>query len=164
MFVNEIKKISKEHEKVKIFVDMDGTIAEWPVYDVSEADKFIKGYSQTKPLPCIIEILKEISEIPNVTVNVATLSKNKEVTKKKEEWLERYTPFISPENWSIIDKEKGDYTPENRSKIKGKIILEKSEENDYLILLDDEHEVLRETKKLLGTKGRVYHISSVLVE
>ena len=103
-------------------------------------------------LSCIIEKLKEISEIQNVTVNIVTLSKN------KEEWLERYTPFISPENWSIIDKEKGEYTPENRSKIKGKIILEKSEEKDYLILLDDEHEVLRETKKLFGAKGRVYVI------
>ena len=40
---------------------------------------------------------------------------------------------------------------------------EKNNEYNKLILLDDYHKILKETQKILGEKGQVFHISSILV-
>ena len=38
---------------------------------------------------------------------------------------------------------------------------EKCNAYNKLILLDDDHKILKETQKMLGDHGRVFHISSI---
>lgn len=39
----------------------------------------------------------------------------------------------------------------------------KLDEYDYVMLLDDEHKILRETQKELQDKGEVFHVSSAII-
>ena len=79
---------------------------------------------------------------------------------KKKKWLKKYAPFIKEENYILLNKENGDYNKENREYVKSRKMIEKLNEYDYVILLDDDHKILKRTLDEIGKNGEVYHISS----
>lgn len=159
-FVNEIKEICKKNKKV----DMDGTIAEYHLYNPEEISrKMEEEYLKNEPLKNVIDVLEEISKINNIEMYILSLSKTKKITEKKKIWLKKYVPFIKEENWIILTKEIGEYSNENRNEIKGKNIELRQKDYDKSIMLDDEQVVLREAKKILNDKIEVFHISSALI-
>lgn len=163
-FYKKIEKICSEHKKVALFVDMDGTIVEYKIYP----DGFITYetkdlFKNAEPIKIMIDKLKEINKIDNIDIYILTLSKSNIIKKEKEEWLQRYVPFIDKENYIIIVRENGEYNSDNRKYIKAKKMKEKLNDYDYLILLDDEHKILKETQKELGDNGEVFHISSAMI-
>lgn len=163
-FVNEIKEICKKNKKVDMYIDMDGTIAEYHLYNPEEISrKMEEEYLKNEPLKNVIDVLEEISKINNIEMYILSLSKTKKITEKKKIWLKKYVPFIKEENWIILTKEIGEYSNENRNKIKGKNIELRQKDYDKSIMLDDEQVVLREAKKILNDKIEVFHISSALI-
>lgn len=163
-FVDKVKEIKKENEKIAIFVDMDGTIAEYPVYQEENVAKAMEEeYSKIEPVNYIINILKELSKIENIDLYILTLSKTIQISEEKIKWLKKYVNFIQEKNWIIITKELGEYNKENRDFIKALKMQEKLPIYDFEILLDDDHKVLKETQKLLGNKVKVFHISSAMI-
>lgn len=163
-FVNEIKEICKKNKKVDMYIDMDGTIAEYHLYNPEEISrKMEEEYLKNEPLKNVIDVLEEISKIDNIEMHILSLSKTNEITEKKKIWLKKYTPFIKEKNWIILTKETGDYTNENRNEIKGKNIELRQKDYDKSIMLDDEQAVLRAAKKMLDNKVEVFHVSSALV-
>lgn len=163
-FVNEIKEICKKNKKVDMYIDMDGTIAEYHLYNPEEISrKMEEEYLKNEPLKNVIDILEEISKINNIEMYILSLSKTKKITEKKKIWLKKYVPFIKEENWIILTKEIGEYSNENRNEIKGKNIELRQKDYDKSIMLDDEQVVLREAKKILNDKVEVFHISSALI-
>lgn len=163
-FVNEIKEICKKNKKVDMYIDMDGTIAEYHLYNPEEISrKMEEEYLKNEPLKNVIDVLEEISKINNIEMYILSLSKTKKITEKKKIWLKKYVPFIKEENWIILTKEIGEYSNENRNEIKGKNIELRQKDYDKSILLDDEQVVLREAKKILNDKIEVFHISSALI-
>lgn len=163
-FVNEIKEICKKNKKVDMYIDMDGTIAEYHLYNPEEISrKMEEEYLKNEPLKNVIDVLEEISKINNIEMYILSLSKTKKITKKKKIWLKKYVPFIKEENWIILTKEIGEYSNENRNEIKGKNIELRQKDYDKSIMLDDEQVVLREAKKILNDKIEVFHISSALI-
>ena len=163
-FVNEIKEICKKNKKVDMYIDMDGTIAEYHLYNPEEISrKMEEEYLKNEPLKNVIDVLEEISKINNIEMYILSLSKTKKITEKKKIWLKKYVPFIKEENWIILTKEIGEYSNENRNEIKGKNIELRQKDYDKSIMLDDEQVVLREAKKILNDKIEVFHISSVLI-
>ena len=163
-FVNEIKEICKKNKKVDMYIDMDGTIAEYHLYNPEEISrKMEEEYLKNEPLKNIIDVLEEISKINNIEMYILSLSKTKKITEKKKIWLKKYVPFIKEENWIILTKEIGEYSNENRNEIKGKNIELRQKDYDKSIMLDDEQVVLREAKKILNDKVEVFHISSALI-
>lgn len=163
-FVNEIKEICKKNKKVDMYIDMDGTIAEYHLYNPEEISrKMEEEYLKNEPLKNVIDVLEEISKINNIEMYILSLSKTKKITEKKKIWLKKYVPFIKEENWIILTKEIGEYSNENRNEIKGKNIELRQEDYDKSIMLDDEQVVLREAKKILNDKIEVFHISSALI-
>lgn len=163
-FLEKIKTIASKNKKVAMFVDMDGTITVYGVYQEADvARKMAEDYKTAEPLNYVINILKEINNIPNVDIYILTLSRDKKITEEKEIWLEKYVNFVKPENWIIITKEIGEYNKENRDRIKAEKMKEKLEKYDYAVLLDDDHKVLKEAQKMLGEKASVFHISSAIV-
>lgn len=147
-FVNEIKEICKKNKKVDMYIDMDGTIAEYHLYNPEEISrKMEEEYLKNEPLKNVIDVLEEISKINNIEMYILSLSKTKKITEKKKIWLKKYVPFIKEENWIILTKEIGEYSNENRNEIKGKNIELRQEDYDKSIMLDDEQVVLREAKK-----------------
>ena len=163
-FVNEIKEICKKNKKVDMYIDMDGTIAEYHLYNPEEISrKMEEEYLKNEPLKNVIDVLEEISKINNIEMYILSLSKTKKITEKKKIWLKKYVPFIKEENWIILTKEIGEYSNENRNEIKGKNIELRQKDYDKSIMLDDEQVVLRESKKILNDKVEVFHISSALI-
>lgn len=163
-FVNEIKEICKKNKKVDMYIDMDGTIAEYHLYNPEEISrKMEEEYLKNEPLKNVIDVLEEISKINNIEMYILSLSKTKKITEKKKIWLKKYVPFIKEENWIILTKEIGEYSNENRNEIKGKNIELRQKDYDNSIMLDDEQVVLREAKKILNDKIEVFHISSALI-
>lgn len=163
-FVNEIKEICKKNKKVDMYMDMDGTIAEYHLYNPEEISrKMEEEYLKNEPLKNVIDVLEEISKINNIEMYILSLSKTKKITEKKKIWLKKYVPFIKEENWIILTKEIGEYSNENRNEIKGKNIELRQKDYDKSIMLDDEQVVLREAKKILNDKIEVFHISSALI-
>lgn len=163
-FINEIKEICKKNKKVDMYIDMDGTIAEYHLYNPEEISrKMEEEYLKNEPLKNVIDVLEEISKINNIEMYILSLSKTKKITEKKKIWLKKYVPFIKEENWIILTKEIGEYSNENRNEIKGKNIELRQKDYDKSIMLDDEQVVLREAKKILNDKIEVFHISSALI-
>ena len=163
-FVNEIKEICKKNKKVAMYIDMDGTIAEYHLYNPEEISrKMEEEYLKNEPLKNVIDVLEEISKINNIEMYILSLSKTKKITEKKKIWLKKYVPFIKEENWIILTKEIGEYSNENRNEIKGKNIELRQKDYDKSIMLDDEQAVLRVAKKMLDNKVEVFHVSSALV-
>ena len=163
-FLNEIKEICKKHKKVDMYIDMDGTIAEYHLYNPEEISKKMEEeYLKNEPLKNVIDVLEEISKINNIEMYILSLSKTKKITEKKKIWLKKYVPFIKEENWIILTKEIGEYSNENRNEIKGKNIELRQKYYDKSIMLDDEQAVLRAAKKMLDNKVEVFHVSSALV-
>lgn len=147
-----------------MYIDMDGTIAEYHLYNPEEISrKMEEEYLKNEPLKNVIDVLEEISKINNIEMYILSLSKTKKITEKKKIWLKKYVPFIKEENWIILTKEIGEYSNENRNEIKGKNIELRQKDYDKSIMLDDEQVVLREAKKILNDKIEVFHISSSLI-
>lgn len=163
-FIEKVEKTCQENQKVAMFIDMDGTIAVYNVYPEDKvAEKMEEDYDNAEPLKDIIKTLEKISQISNIDLYILSLSKTSKLTEKKKKWLEKNTPFIPKKNWLIITKEIGEYNKENRDIIKAKKIEEKGEQYDHLILLDDDHKVLREAQKKLGKNADIYHVSAALI-
>lgn len=163
-FFNRINEICSKYKKVAIFIDMDGTINEYTVYSDNEILKRMgNNYKNAEPIQEVIESLREISKIPNIDLYILSLSKSNKISNEKDIWLEKYTNFIPKENWIILTKEDGDYDNENRDQIKPLKMQEKLNEYEHVILLDDDHRILRQSKIMLENKVDVFHVTSALV-
>lgn len=163
-FYKKIEKICSEHEKVALFVDMDGTIVEYKVYQEGFITNESKGlFLDEKPLNIIIDSLKEINKIENIDIYILSLAKSNIIREEKKIWLQRHVPFIKESNYIILVRENGDYDSETRTYIKVNKMKEKLKIYDYVMLLDDEHKILKATQKELQDKGEVFHISSAII-
>lgn len=160
-FYNRIKEICKKHKKVALFVDMDGTIVEYNVFPdgfVTTATKEV--FLNAEPLGVVLNNLKKINEIENLDIYILSLARSFIIIDEKKQWLKKYAPFIKEENYILLNRENGDYNSENREFVKSIKMKEKLNEYDYVMLLDDEHKILKRTLKEIGDNGEVFHISS----
>ena len=162
-FVQRIADLCSENKRVGMFIDMDGTINEYIVFSENTVVKEMEdNYIYISPLSTVLKELEEIGNISNIDLYILSLSRTKNLTQIKKEWRKKYVSFISEENWIILTKENGDYTNENREEIKA---MKMQEYTDYyhLILLDDDHGILKQTSNVLHNKVNVFHISSVFI-
>ncbi|MBQ9659310.1 MAG: hypothetical protein IJV31_11235 [Clostridia bacterium] len=164
IFYDNIKEICSKHKKNALFIDMDGTIVEYKVYQPDFITNDTKDvFLNAKPIEIIIDNLKELQDIKNLDLYILTLSKSNIIRKEKKLWLEKYAKFIKKENIIILVRENGDYNSDNRNFIKAKVMKERLNTYDYVMLLDDEHKILKTTQKELQNKGEVFHISSAII-
>ena len=163
-FCEKIENICKRYKKVALFVDMDGTITEYRVYQSGFITNDTKElFLNAEPVNIIIDNLKAVNNIENLDIYILSLSKSKIINEEKKVWLKKYVPFIEEKNYIILVKENGDYNQENRTIVKAQKMKNKLDEYDYVMLLDDEHKILRETQKELQDKGEVFHVSSAII-
>lgn len=165
-FLDEINKKCTENERVAMFIDMDGTIVNYPVYLKGTISNTTSGkFINEKPLKLIVDKLEEISKISNIDLYILTLAKSSIIVEEKKEWLKKNINFITPDRWIILDKQKGEYNSDNREYIKGWKMKEIQEKYKYnkVILLDDDHEILKTTLNELKEDSFVYHISTAIV-
>ena len=64
MFIKELTKISKENNKIAIFIDMDGVVADYRFGEGKNIENNVPGtYLNKRPIKTTIETLRKINEI-----------------------------------------------------------------------------------------------------
>ena len=164
-FYDRVKEICSKYKKVAMFIDMDGTIVEYNLYPDGVITPEAKGlFINNKPLEIVLDELRKIEKIENIDLYILSMSRSYIIADEKRVWLKKYADFIDENNYIIINKEAGDYTTENRNRIKADKIIEKLNQGyEHAIFLDDDHKVLQGAMKLLGDKCDEFHVSSAII-
>ena len=138
MFLIEQLKQYENH-KIKLFVDMDGVIAD---YNFGSA----KDFDKKRPLYDSIKKLEVISKMENVELFIFSATRQTEGIEQKNWWLEKYAPFFKSENRIIISRE--DNNMEESAALKAQYLKNYNRDNSVIIVIDDDPKNLREIKKL----------------
>ena len=146
--INEIKTMAKD-QKIDIYVDMDGVIAE---YDFGRPLDFLNK----RPLLGNIKVLEEISKIPNVEMHILSICKKDSQINDKNVWLDKYAPFFKKENRNVLSKET--YTDRSSSELKVDFL---NNIESFRILIDDDNGILKEVDKKV-TNISLYQDSSIV--
>ena len=128
-----------EGKNIKLYVDMDGVIAD---YIVGEAEKF----DQKRPLYSSISKLEEISKMENVELFVLSISRMDEGVEQKQGWLDKYAPFFKKENRVIIPRESNDF--KSSSELKSQFMKDIQRDNSVIVLIDDDPRILFAVKDI----------------
>ena len=86
---------------VKLFVDMDGTIATWDTELASSEILYQKGYFNTRPImENMLEAVKLLSDEKEIELFMLTsiFSDSVYTVEEKHEWLDTHLPHIPKEN------------------------------------------------------------------
>ena len=134
MYIEDFLKQYKDY-KIRLFVDMDGVIAD---YDVGNP----KNYDKKRPLISSIEKLKEISKMDNIELYILSVSRMNEGVEQKNLWLDKYAPFFKKENRIIISREANEFI--NTSTIKERYITDLERDDSKIIVIDDDPKILKE--------------------
>ena len=150
-FIDEIKKYGDK--KIRLFVDMDGVIAD---YNVGVA----RDYDKKRPLLSSIAKLEEISKLPNVEMYILSITRETIGRKEKNDWLDIYAPFFKKENRIIISREENNYT---KSRILKNRYFTKLDRNDSLIIfIEDDPSILRDI--MTSNKDVILYKDTALVD
>ncbi len=132
MYIKEYLEQFKD-ERVKIFVDMDGVIAD---YIFGEP----KDFDQKRPLFDSIKKLEEISKMPNIEMYIFSVTRYSEGLEQKDGWLDKYAPFFKKENRIVISREANGM--EETAKLKAEYLKNFKRDGSKMILIDDDPRVL----------------------
>ncbi len=133
-FKNSIENIKSR--KIKIFVDMDGVIADYVI-------GLAKDYDKKRPLTSNIKQLEEVSKMSNVELYILSVSRMNEGVAQKNTWLDINAPFFKKENRVIISRELNKF----KKSVDLKCDFVKSidrEEDCTIIIIDDDCQILKE--------------------
>ncbi len=137
MYLKETLKQYKG-KKIKLFVDMDGVIADY-IFDSA------KDYDKKRPLYDSIHKLEEVSRMKNVEMYILSATRKDEGIDQKHYWLDTYAPFFKRENRIILSRESHDM--EESSILKAQY-MKKLKREDYLfIVIDDDPKNLKDIHK-----------------
>ena len=124
-------------KKVKIFVDMDGVIAD---YDVGNP----RDYLNKRPLFDSIKKLEGISNLSNVSLVICSISRMNKGIEEKNKWLDKYACFFH--NRIIISREDNNFM--ESSLLKANCLKNIERDDSILILIDDDPVVLKKVHEL----------------
>ncbi|MBR2704431.1 MAG: hypothetical protein IKE91_03080 [Clostridia bacterium] len=137
-FRKTIEELESKYKKIRIFIDMDGVIADYIVGEASDYDK-------KRPLLSTIKQLEEISNKPNIELNILSISRMDEGVEQKNIWLDKYVPFIKKENRYIISRESNNM--EKSYKLKCDFIKNITrEESTIIVMIDDDCDIVHKLK------------------
>lgn len=136
-----LKEYLKEfgNKKIKLFIDMDGVIAD---YNFGKAC----DYDKKRPLYTSIKKLEEISKMDNVELFIFSATRKNEGFEQKHFWLNTYAPFFKTENRIIISREENNYI--ESSILKANYLKNLKRDDSILIVIDDDPRNLKEINKL----------------
>jgi 5'(3')-deoxyribonucleotidase len=130
-FKDEINKYKDTN--IKLFVDMDGCIADYEVNNPKE-------YNKKRPLFSNIKILEEVSKLDNVELFILSITRFNPGFEEKHEWLDKYVPFIDKDHRIIISREANNMV--KSPELKAKYLKQYKDSKDTIILIDDDPRIL----------------------
>ena len=138
MYLKEYLKQFKDR-KIKLFIDMDGVIAD---YEFEKAYE----YDLKRPLFDSIKKLQEVSKINNIELFIFSATRKNEGIEQKHLWLNTYAPFFKKENRIIISREENDF--KESSLLKANYLKNYERDESVLIVIDDDPKNLKEINKV----------------
>ncbi len=135
MYIKEFLKKYKT-KNIKLFVDMDGVIAD---YDFG----IPKDYDKKRPLYDNIKKIEDISKMENIELYILSVTRMTNGIEEKNTWLDKYVSFIKKENRIILSREENNFIESSILKAQ---YLKNIERNNNLIIIviDDDPKVLKE--------------------
>ena len=146
-------------KKINIYVDMDGVVADYDAINFKENKDKDDVYLNKRPVLSSINVLKEISIMENVTLNILSCTKRNNQKEGKIIWLSKYMNFIKKENINLISREEKEFM--KACLIKSEFLKNHYKENEINIMIDDSHDVLKEIENL-DLEIIPLHITSIL--
>lgn len=138
MYLKEYLERYKD-KKIKLFIDMDGVIAD---YDFGYAC----DYDKKRPLFDSIKKLEEISKMKNIELYIFSATRKSEGFNQKHSWLDKYAPFFKKENRIILSREDNDFM--ESSLLKANYLKNYERDDSIIIVIDDDPKNLRDINKL----------------
>ncbi len=126
-------------KKIKLFVDMDGVVADYIFGSAQDYDK-------KRPLYDNIDKLEIVSEMPNVEMFIFSATRYSSGFAQKHWWLDTYAPFFKKENRIIISRE--DNEMRDSSILKAEYLANYERDGSILILIDDDPKNLKDVRKM----------------
>lgn len=152
MYIIDLLEKYKD-KKIKIFVDMDGTIVD---YEFGVPEDFHKK----RPLVDSINKLREVNKFDNIELYIFSATRMSSGIIEKNIWLDEYASFFKKENRIILSREDNDFLASHILKAN---YIDNYNIDDYLlIVIDDDPRVLFEIDKL--NKGVILLKDTVLVD
>ena len=157
-FYNKIKEMA-ENKKVDIYVDMDGVVADYDLLNFENVKTSPDAYLNKRPITTVINILRNLSQLDNVTIYILSVAKQENQINGKLVWLSENMNFIPKNQINIIPRDTNGWT---KACILKKEFLKSNYEKDNIsLMIDDSHDVLKEVKNLdIGIIP--IHISTVI--
>lgn len=128
-----------KNKKIKLFVDMDGVVADY-IFGSP------KDYDKKRPLYDSIDKLEIISKMPNVELFIFSATRYSSGFEQKHWWLDKYAPFFKKENRIIISREDNNMTAS--STLKAEYLANYERDGSVLILIDDDPKNLGDVRSL----------------
>lgn len=148
-----------EGKQINIFIDMDGVVADYDALTFKYEKDKDDAYLNKRPIFSTINVLKEVSLMDNVTLNILSCTKKDSQKEGKIIWLSKYMDFIEKENINLISREEKNYL--KACLIKSEFLQSHYEKDKINIVIDDSHDVIKEIANLdLGIIP--LHITSIL--
>ena len=138
MYLKEYLNKYKD-KKIKIFVDMDGVIADYIFGSAQD-------YDQKRPLYDSIKKLEKISKMSNVELYILSATRYTEGIKQKKWWLDQFAPFFKKENRIIISREANSMI--ESAVLKANYLKDHKRDGSMIIVIDDDPKILKEIRKL----------------
>ena len=146
-------------KEINIFIDMDGVVADYDALSFKENKDKDDVYLTKRPIISSISVLKEVSEMNNVTLNILSCTKKNSQKEGKIIWLSKHMDFIKKENINLISREEKGFM--KSCLIKAEFLKNHFDKDKVIISIDDSHDVIREVENLdLGIIP--LHITSIL--
>lgn len=127
------------NRKIKLFVDMDGVVADYIFGSAQDYDK-------KRPLYDSISKLEEVSKMPNVELFIFSATRYSSGFDQKHRWLDTYASFFKRENRIIISREENNMT--DSSILKAEFLARYERDGSILILIDDDPKNLKDVSEL----------------
>ena len=121
-------------KKVKMFVDMDGVIAD---FNFGEA----RNFDKKRPLYSSINKLENISKKENVDLYIFSATRMKKGYDEKQYWLDKYAPFFKKVNRVIISREEHDFV--ESATLKADYMKNVKRDGSVIVVIDDDPKNLR---------------------
>lgn len=151
--------LRNETGKVVIYVDMDGVIVDFGEINSNPSQVRDEGFFINKrPVRTVIKELEKVAELPNVEIQILSITRTQAQIEEKNKWLNKYVPFITKRNIFA----RVDYSLESAHMLKGEYLETEAPKNKVIYLIDDDHEVLRTVKYKMQDKIKVLHVSSII--
>ena len=138
MYIKEYLEQFKD-KKIKIYVDMDGVIAD---YNVGEP----LNYDKKRPLITSIAKLEEVSKMENVELHILSITRMNKGYEEKQKWLDINAPFFKKENRNIIAREANNFT--KSSELKTNFVKNiKRDKDSVIVIIDDDPTIIYAIRK-----------------